>query len=71
MKRFVLAAIVCSMGTALVLGCADRYPDGQRSSLYYSDKPDTVREAERVDGRAGARKSAPPTGAPASPVPVQ
>jgi hypothetical protein len=71
MKRFLVAAIVCFVGSTLVFGCADRYPDRQRSSLYYSDKPDTVREGERVDGRAGARKSAPPTGAPASPVPVQ
>ena len=71
MKRFILAAIVCSMGITLTLGCADHYSKGQRSKAYYFDKPDTVREAERVDGRAGARKSVPPTGAPASPVPVQ
>ena len=71
MKRFVVAAIVCSMGMTLTLGCADRYSAGQRSKAYYSGTPDTVREAERVDGRAGAGKSAPPTGAPASPVPVQ
>jgi hypothetical protein len=66
----VLAA--CWLGGFLV-GCADSRSkgynsDSYRSEAYYSGKPDTVREAEEVDGRAGANKSAPAAGAPASPV---
>jgi hypothetical protein len=52
----VLAA--CWLGGFLV-GCADSRSkgynsDSYRSEAYYSGKPDTVREAEEVDGRAGA-----------------
>jgi hypothetical protein len=66
----VLAAFL--LGSFLV-GCADyrskgSNSDSYRSEGYYSGKPDTVREAEEVDGRSGARKSAPPAGGPASPV---
>ena len=66
----VLAA--CLLGAVLV-GCADyrstgHTSDSYRSDAYYSGKPDTVREAEEVDGRSGAYKSAPAAGAPASPV---
>lgn len=73
MKTAALAVLVCSVGSTLLLGCADTRSanaDRYRSDAYYSGKPDTVREAEQVDGRAGAGHSAPPAGAPASPVPV-
>jgi hypothetical protein len=67
----VLAA--CWLGSVLV-GCAEyrstnHNSDSYRSeAYYYSGKPGTVREAEEVDGRSGAYKSAPAAGAPASPV---
>jgi hypothetical protein len=76
MKTAVLAIFACSIGSTLLFGCADTRSarsdnaDRYRSDAYYSGKPDTVREAERVDGRAGAGHSAPPAGASASPVPV-
>jgi outer membrane biogenesis lipoprotein LolB len=76
MKTAALAILVCSVCSTLLLGCADARSarsanaDRSRSEAYYSGKPDTVREAERVDGRGGAGHSAPPAGAPASPVPV-
>jgi hypothetical protein len=76
MKTAALAVLICSIGSTFLLGCADTRSgrsanvDRDRSDAYYSGKPDTVREAEQVDGRAGARHSAPPAGAPASPVPV-
>jgi hypothetical protein len=70
--RIAVLLAACSGGSFLV-GCAEYRSQGSnsdsyRSEAYYSGKPDTVREAEAVDGRAGARKSAPPAGAPASPV---
>jgi hypothetical protein len=71
MKAVVILA-ACLLGAVLV-GCADyrstgHTSDSYRSDAYYSGKPDTVREAEEVDGRSGAYKSAPAAGAPASPV---
>lgn len=69
MKQSLALAIIVALGSTALVGCADRRSDSYRSDAYYSGKPDTVREAEQVDGRAGARRSAPPTGAPASPVP--
>ena len=75
MKSAIILA-ACVLGAGLV-GCADyrstghtsgHTSDSYRSDAYYSSKPDTVREAEEVDGRSGAYKSAPATGAPASPV---
>jgi hypothetical protein len=59
MKTAVLAIFACSIGSTLLFGCADTRSarsdnaDRYRSDVYYSGKPDTVREAERVDGRAG------------------
>jgi hypothetical protein len=76
MKTAVLAVLAYSVGSTLLLGCADTRSarsdnvERYRSDAYYSGKPDTVREAERADGRAGAGHSAPPAGASASPVPV-
>jgi hypothetical protein len=69
MKQSLTLAIIVALGSTALLGCADTRSDRHRSDAYYSGKPDTVREAEQVDGRAGARRSAPATGAPASPVP--
>ena len=71
MKSAIILA-ACLLGPVLV-GCADyrstgHTSDSYRSDAYYSGKPDTVREAEEVDGRSGAYKSAPAAGAPASPV---
>ncbi len=68
MKHSIVLAIILVLGGTALQGCADTPSDRYRSDAYYSGKPDTVREAEQVDGRAGARKSAPPAGAPASPV---
>jgi hypothetical protein len=70
--KIAIVLAVCWIGSFLV-GCADyrskgSNPDSYRSEAYYSGKLGTVREAETVDGRAGAYKSAPPAGAPASPV---
>jgi hypothetical protein len=69
MKQSLALAMIVALESTAFLGCADRRSDSYRSDAYYSSKPDTVREAEQVDGRAGARRSAPPAGAPASPVP--
>jgi hypothetical protein len=68
MKQSVVLAIIAVLGSTALQGCADTSSNTHRNDAYYSGKPDTVREAEQVDGRAGARRSAPPAGAPASPV---
>jgi hypothetical protein len=70
--KIVIVLAGCWLGSTLV-GCADyrssgHNSDSYRNEAYYSGKPDTVREAEEVDGRSGAYKSAPAAGAPASPV---
>lgn len=69
--KIAIVLVACWLGSFLV-GCADYRSKGNsdsyRNEAYYSGKPDTVREAEDVDGRSGAHKSAPSAGAPASPV---
>ncbi|WP_447976536.1 hypothetical protein [Candidatus Nitrospira bockiana] len=62
MTRTMKTVVLCSLVGGL-LGCADTGSD-YRSDAYYSEKPATVREAEAVDGRAGAYKSAPGSGSP-------
>ena len=60
MKAVVILA-TCLLGAVLV-GCADyrstgHTSDSYRSDAYYSGKPDTVREAEEVDGRSGESRT--------------
>jgi hypothetical protein len=73
MKTAALAVLICSIGSTFLLGCADTRSgrsanvDRDRSDAYYSGKPDTVREAEQVDGRAGARPLPRPPARPPAP----
>ena len=61
----VWGLMIALTGIVSLTACSGPRYDTVRGEGSYSDeRPATVKEADRVDGRAGAFKSAPPAGSP-------